>query len=78
MSETFEGERICYIAFDPESSTIEYREEIVRCRDCRYSKDYKSGREKYEGTLWCDYLTDGIGFNVLPTGFCAWGERRGA
>ena len=42
MSETYQGERICYIEpFDAESSTIEYREEIVRCRDCEY----------YEGVL---------------------------
>lgn len=51
-------------------------EEIVRCRDCRWSRDDESGREEYEGTLWCDYLTEGIGFNVLPTDFCAWGERK--
>ena len=53
-------------------------EEIVRCRDCRYSRDDESGRKQYEGTLWCDDLTEGIGFNVLPNDFCAWGEWRDA
>lgn len=79
MSETFQGERICYIKpFDAESSTIEYREEIVRCRDCKHATPDTSGRKCYEGYLWCDELTEGIGFSVAPNDFCAWGERRDA
>lgn len=45
------------------------REEIVRCRDCKWmSKDtvhYKA----------C-YRLHAIEFMVEPDGFCAWGERR--
>ena len=64
MSETYQGERICYIEpFDAESSTIEYREENVRCRDCEY----------YEGVLCTNGFIDGN-----PDAFCSWGERRDA
>lgn len=42
------------------------REEIVRCRDCRFKA--KDGN-------WC-YRTDHE-FVVEPDGFCAWRERRG-
>lgn len=43
------------------------REEIVRCRDCRY---FSIGTN-----------TDSCGFTdkyAHPDGFCAWGERRDA
>ena len=52
--------------------------EIVRCGDCGYATPDTSGRKRYEGYLWCDMLTEGIGFSVAPSGFCAWGERRDA
>lgn len=54
------------------------REEIVRCRDCKHATPDTSGRKCYEGYLWCDELTEGIGFSVAPSDFCAWGERRDA
>ena len=54
------------------------REEIVRCRDCKHAMPDTSGRKCYEGYLWCDELTEGIGFSVAPSDFCAWGERRDA
>lgn len=53
-------------------------EEIVRCRDCKHATPDTSGRKCYEGYLWCDELTEGIGFSVAPSDFCAWGERRDA
>ena len=53
-------------------------EEIVRCRDCKHATPDTSGRKYYEGYLWCDELTEGIGFSVAPSDFCAWGERRDA
>ena len=45
------------------------REEIVRCRDCKWFIKANSL------TGWNDVcnLTDS---NVVPNGFCAWGERR--
>lgn len=52
------------------------REEIVRCRDCKHATPDTSGRKCYEGYLWCDELTEGIGFSVAPNGFCAWGVRK--
>lgn len=44
------------------------REEIVRCRDCKY----------YMHSSWhrCDLHS--IAHEVEPDGFCAWGERRDA
>jgi hypothetical protein len=51
-------------------------ERIVRCRDCKYATPDTSGRNRYKGYLWCDKLTEGIGFSVAPSDFCAWGERK--
>lgn len=73
MSETFEGERICYIEpFDPESSTIEYREEIVRCRDCKRFTIDQSDHD-YRSGWWCKRWDTDM---VKPDGFCAWGDRK--
>lgn len=52
------------------------RERIVRCKDCKYATPDTSGRKRYKGYLWCDELTEGIGFCVAPSDFCAWGEVR--
>ena len=44
-------------------------EEIVRCRDCEFlnPRDEECG-----GRNWCKRMS----FEVVPDGFCAWGERR--
>ena len=73
MSETFKGERICYIEpFDPESSTIEYREEIVRCRDCKRFAIDQSDHD-YRSGWWCKRWDTDM---VEPDGFCKWGKRK--
>lgn len=48
---------------------IDYSQEVVRCRDCKWGID--GGRYCAEGASdsW-DWS------NVEPDGFCAWGERR--
>jgi hypothetical protein len=51
----------------------EYKEPIVRCRDCKYLCD--------DGSTWgcgwhCSCLTTNDG--TPPDGFCAWGVRRDA
>ena len=52
-------------------------EEIVRCRDCIYQEpEREPNRPQYKGALWCDYLSEGIGFPVWPDCFCCWGERK--
>ena len=51
------------------SATMERREEIVRCRDCKFSTSMGYQCEWFHG----DYLTHA---QVVPEGFCAWGERR--
>lgn len=54
----------------------ELHEEIVRCGDCVHAEpEREPPRKGCKGLLWCDYLTEGIGFSVLPHNFCAWGER---
>ena len=80
MSETFKGERICYIEpFDPESSTIEYREEIVRCRDCRYASAGEaviSGNWQMGNCHNPRFRRSLHAANVRADGFCAWGGRK--
>ena len=67
-----------YIVEEPSdrSASWRVRERIVRCRDCKHATPDTSGRKRYKGYLWCDELTEGIGFSVAPNDFCAWGERR--
>ena len=56
---------------DDYSGTVERRERIVRCRDCRYAEPMPLS---FSDLLICAYLDD---MSVEPEGFCAWGERRG-
>ena len=65
---------------DEYSGTIERRERVVRCRDCRHAV---GGFDT--DTLNClhfeqwDYYDDQPGdWPVEPDGFCAWGEERDA
>jgi len=60
-------EAIYGVVFDDrkQEGNIERREEIVRCRDCRFCMAYMAG-------AYCDYMAHAI----EPDGFCAWGERR--
>ena len=62
--------------FDPVARTVSLGERIVRCRDCKHATPDTSGRKRYKGYLWCDELTEGIGFSVAPNDFCAWGKRK--
>jgi hypothetical protein len=55
------------------------REEIVRCRDCKYMFDWAYDRMLCK--MWADGGMDDDAKNVLyptvePDGFCAWGKRR--
>ena len=51
------------------SDMIGQREEVVRCRDCKFSTSMGYQCEWFHG----DYLTHA---QVVPEGFCAWGEPR--
>lgn len=55
---------------DDYSGTVERRESIVRCRDCRYAEPMPLS---FSDLLICAYLDD---MSVEPEGFCAWGEER--
>ena len=50
------------------------REEIVRCKDCKFQ------HETLDGIILCEFWTDSYDEDALPSvepdGFCAWGERR--
>ena len=60
------------------SGTMERREEVVRCRDCKHAVEH-CDTEKLDCkhfSQW-DYYEDEPGhWPVEPDGFCAWGERR--
>ena len=66
---------------DPSFLEYEFRESIVRCKDCKYMFDWAYGRMLCK--MWADADIDEPEGNVLypcvkPDGFCAWGERRDA
>lgn len=46
---------------------LHQREEIVRCKDCRYYEDYTGCCTRR------DYIAP---MAVTASGYCAWGERR--
>ena len=48
------------------------REEIVRCRDCKYYKPWVLSRPENGG----DCVLNKVEVYVWFDGFCAWGERR--
>lgn len=57
---------------------IYQREEIVRCRDCKYANEdgdkcvyFAAWEPLPEGDEFRDVYVD-----VEPNGFCAWGERE--
>ena len=55
------------------------REEIVRCRDCKYHEPMTvCYLEKPLSVCTADWCTGAEGDNPLvkPDGFCAWSERR--
>lgn len=64
-------EFVCFGGNIQQLPTGEIREEIVRCRDCRYCREDDS-------VYICDNLGFKIDYNygVLPNGFCYWGERK--
>lgn len=65
---------------DDYSGTLERREHVVRCRDCRHAVEH-CDTEKLDCTHFSqwDYYEDEPGhWPVGPDGFCAWGEERDA
>ena len=63
---------------DHEPTKLRWGVPVVRCRDCVYSvPEREPNRPQYKGALWCELLTEGIGFPVWPDCFCCWGKRAG-
>ena len=67
---------------DEYSGTVERRERVVRCRDCKHGDAFLDS-SSYAGMLDCthfaqwDYYNDDFGiWPVEPDGFCAWGSER--
>lgn len=65
-------EAIYGLRFDDErkEGTIERREEIVRCRDCKH---FTYADATHGNDDWCA-KHEHIGWSV--NGFCAWAERK--
>lgn len=66
---------------DDYSGTVERRERVVRCRDCKHAMEHRSksilGTDLV--TLACSGPIQGAyseGADVEPDGFCAWGSTR--
>lgn len=60
---------------DEYSGTVELRERIVRCRDCKHAECYESGL--IGPFILCSHFeSEGCKAMVEPDGFCAWGEQR--
>lgn len=48
----------------------ELKEEIVRCRDCKW---YMHGESMWDTDDWCTRFDDAP---IEPDGFCKWGKPR--
>ena len=62
-----------------EQPTLVQREEIVRCRDCKYMHTVRSwlGMDVDECWLHADRESGALGKErTEPDGFCAWGKRK--
>lgn len=53
-----------------DDSGLYMREEIVRCRDCKYATADQSDHD-FRELLWCNFHR----MDVKPDGFCAWGAK---
>ena len=60
---------------DEYSGTLERRERIVRCRDCKHAECYESGLAG-PFILCSHFESEGCKAMVEPSGFCAWGQGR--
>lgn len=67
---------------DDYSGTVERRERVVRCRDCKYGDPFCDG-SSYPGKIDClhfaqwDYYDDEPGVCVMePDDFCSYGMMR--
>ena len=77
--ESDKTETIDYLGVKHSISHFEKREEIVRCRDCKYMRRVKHwlGMDIDECWLHADRESGALGKErTEPDGFCAWGERR--
>ena len=84
MSEYIEEEYIGWIDYSYDDSPIpiiDQNQEIVRCRDCAYSRIHDGTRfpkdEIYKGATYCIAWSDGYqGEWTKPDGFCHKAKRK--
>lgn len=55
---------------------VEYREEIVRCRDCKHYYEADNYHPKGNYIRRCCNYFDTYNDEVTPDGFCAWGVKE--
>lgn len=51
---------------------------VVRCRDCRHYKEFRTKRHKQVMRLCCRMGKYDMEYHVNPDDFCSYGERKGA
>jgi len=55
------------------SASMKYGEELIRCKDCRYSDTYPASGEIHEMPLKCLGIRYG---GVMPDWYCEHAERK--
>jgi len=70
MSEYIYEYSLCHDHFGKplNAPMLTQREEIVRCRDCKFYG-------KYDGEEWCE-MFDFVTPMDISNKFCAWGEKK--
>ena len=54
----------------------EYKEHIVRCRDCKHYYEAEDYHPQGNVLRCCCKYFDAYSDEIVPDGFCAWGEAR--
>lgn len=50
--------------------------EVVRCKDCKHYKEFRTKRNKQIMRLCCRMGKNDMEYSVKPDDFCSFGERR--
>ena len=50
--------------------------EVVRCKDCKYYKEFRTKRNKQIMRLCCRMGKNDMEYSVKPDDFCSYGERK--
>ena len=50
--------------------------EVVRCKDCKHYKEFRTKRNKQIMRLCCRMGKNDMEYSVKPDDFCSYGERK--